>query len=170
MCFISRIIAIYPSHVKIKIDRIILPFALLTTLLQYVLGIIMGQDAANKNRILLVEDDRFIRDIYHELLTEAGFTVEMAVDGEEGLTKVSEGGYDLVLLDIMLPKRDGLDILKTLKEKPPANPNRQIVLLTNLGQEAIMREGFVNGASGYLIKSSLTPDQILAEVQSYLNK
>lgn len=121
-------------------------------------------------RILLVEDDRFIREIYHELLTESGFTVDIATDGDEGFQKITEGGYDLVLLDIMLPKRDGLDILKTIQEHPSKLPNKQIVLLTNLGQESIMREAFLHGASGYLIKSSLTPDQVLSEVQSYLNK
>lgn len=121
-------------------------------------------------RILLVEDDQLLRDLYNELLTDEGFIVDQAADGEQGLTKATEGGYDLVLLDIMLPKMDGLAILKTIKENPPKNTNGPIVMLTNLGQDSLIKEGFSNGASGYLIKSALTPDQVLHEVRTFLAK
>ncbi len=86
------------------------------------------------------------------------------------MQKVLAGGYDLVLLDIMLPKRDGIDILKQTKTTQPKRPNGPIVLLTNLGQDSVIKEGFVNGASGYLIKSALTPDQVLHEVRTFLAK
>src|SRR3990167_5045944 len=119
-------------------------------------------------KILIVEDDRFLRELYQELLTDEGFVVEVAEDGEEGLTKMSEGGYDLVLLDILLPKRDGLDILRELKKSAPAQPNGPVVLLTNLGQDSIVKEGFQLGAQSYLIKSALTPDQVLHEVRTIL--
>ncbi len=121
-------------------------------------------------KILVVEDDQFLRDLYNELLTEAGYTVELGSDGEEGLNKVSTGGYDLVLLDIMLPKMDGLEILKRVKQNHPKSPNGPIVLLTNLGQDAIIKEGFSLGATGYIIKSAMTPDQVLAEVKVFLKQ
>jgi DNA-binding response OmpR family regulator len=79
-----------------------------------------------------------------------------------------QGGYDLVLLDIMLPKMDGLQILKGLKEKNILSKNGPVVMLTNLGQDNIVKEGFELGASGYLIKSALTPDQVLHEVHTFL--
>lgn len=121
-------------------------------------------------RILIVEDDRFLRELYEELLRDEGFEVATAEDGEEGLEKMRDGGYDLVLLDILLPKRDGLDILRELKKSGPAHPNGPIVLLTNLGQDSIIKEGFELGAESYLIKSALTPDQVLHEVRTTLAK
>ena len=83
---------------------------------------------------------------------------------------MQDGGYDLILLDIMLPKMDGLEVLKKLKEKPPNEKNGPVVLLTNLGQDSIIKKGFELGASGYLIKSSMNPDQVLSEVKVFLSK
>jgi DNA-binding response OmpR family regulator len=121
-------------------------------------------------RILVVEDDQFLRELYDELLREEGYEVNLAVDGDEGLSKVLAGGYDLILLDIMLPKMDGLEILRQLREKHPQKPNGPVVLLTNLGQDSIIKEGFDLGASGYLIKSAMNPDQVLSEVKVFLSK
>ena len=121
-------------------------------------------------KILVVEDDQFLRELYNQLLTEEGYEVDLAADGEEGLTKISKGGYDLVLLDIMLPKMDGLEILRRYKKQPSEKPNGSVVLLTNLGQDSIIKEGFNLGASGYLIKSSMNPDQVLSEVKVFLTK
>lgn len=125
--------------------------------------------AETKAKILIVEDDQFLRELYRDLLIEEGYEIEVAEDGDEGWEKMDEGRYDLTLLDIMLPKKDGLTILKELKpEKRRACG--QIILLTNLGQDAIIKEGFEAGAAGYLIKSALTPDQVLHEVKIFLNK
>ena len=71
--------------------------------------------SANK-RILVVEDDQYIRDLYEEVLTEAGFEVDTAVDGEEGVVKAKKGGYNLILLDVMMPKLDGLGFLEELEK------------------------------------------------------
>ncbi len=119
-------------------------------------------------RILIVEDDQLLRDLYVELLGDEGFVVETATDGETGLQKMLSGGYDLVLLDIMLPKKDGLQILEEVKRRGTSNPNGPIVLLTNLGQDEVIKHGLSAGASGYLIKSALTPDQVLHEVRTFL--
>jgi len=121
-------------------------------------------------KILVVEDDQFLRELYNELLTDEGYEVDLAEDGEIGLSKVQKGGYNLVLLDIMLPKLDGLEILRRIKDDPPVGPNGPVVLLTNLGQDSIIKEGFTLGASGYLIKSSMNPDQVLSEVKVFLSK
>lgn len=121
-------------------------------------------------RILVVEDDQFLRELYDELLREEGYEVDLAPDGEIGLSKIIKGGYELILLDIMLPKIDGLEILRRVKKQGSENPNGSTVLLTNLGQDSIIKEGFNLGASGYLIKSAMNPDQVLSEVKVFLNK
>jgi len=122
------------------------------------------------SRILVVEDDQFLRELYEELLKEEGYNVVLAEDGESGLAEISKGGFDLILLDIMLPKIDGLEILRRVKNKPPETPNGITVMLTNLGQDSIIKEGFNLGASGYLIKSAMNPDQVLSEVKTFLSK
>src|SRR3989344_6700117 len=121
-------------------------------------------------RILVVEDDEFLRELYEELLKGEGYDVTVAVDGDEGLTQMAAGGFELVLLDIMLPKMDGLEILRHMKDKPAKQANGPVVLLTNLGQDSIIKEGFALGASGYLIKSAMNPDQVLSEVKVFLDK
>lgn len=120
-------------------------------------------------KILIVEDDQFLREFYQELLGEEGYLTDVAVDGETGLSKIKEGVYDLILLDIMLPKKDGIQILKELKASPPVH-KLTIVILTNLGQDTVIKECFELGAEGYLIKSALNPDQVLQEVKNYLQK
>lgn len=121
-----------------------------------------------KKKILIIEDDQFLREFYEELLSTQGFVVDSAADGEIGLNKVTAGGYDLVLLDIMLPKKDGLQILRDLKITPSKQKNGPIVVLTNLGQDAVIKSCFEMGASGYMIKSALDPDQVLNEINNYL--
>ena len=96
--------------------------------------------------------------------------MEIAEDGEVGLTKAKQGGFSLILLDIMMPKKDGLQVLRELKLAPPAVPNGPIVVLTNLGQDVVIKQCFEMGASGFLIKSAMNPDQVLTEVHSYLQK
>ncbi len=118
-------------------------------------------------KILLVEDEDFIRELYVRQLTKAGFEVKSAIDGQSGLTSLSAETFDLLLLDIMLPGMNGLQLLREFKIK---NPNSKMItiLLTNLGQEAIIKEGFELGAQAYLIKASYTPDQVVTEVKTAL--
>ena len=123
-----------------------------------------------KKRILIVEDDQFLREFYEELLQGEGYSVDAAADGDMGLSKMSIGGYDLILLDIMLPKRDGMQILRELRTKPAQGINGPIVVLTNLGQDAVIKQCFDLGANGYLIKSAMNPDQVLLEIKTYLDK
>ena len=122
-----------------------------------------------KKRILIVEDDQFLREFYQELLEAEGFSIEAVADGETADQKIYEGGFDLVLLDIMLPKKDGLQILQGNKANPSKLPNKAIVVLTNLGQDAIIKTCFELGASGYMVKSALNPDQVLQEIRNFLS-
>lgn len=124
----------------------------------------------SKTRILIVEDDQFLRDFYQELLASEGYTIDVAADGEVALSKIRQGNWNLILLDIMLPKKDGLNILRDLKVQPAAAPNGPIVVLTNLGNDTIINQAFTLGATGYLIKSALNPDEVLTEIHSFLQK
>ena len=118
-------------------------------------------------KILIVEDDLFIRELYDRQLSLEGYQVTTAEDGEIGLAKITESIPDLLLLDIMLPKVSGLDLLRTIKAKDETK-NIPVILLTNLGQDPVIKEGFNLGADGYLIKSAYTPDQIIEEVKKFL--
>ncbi len=119
-------------------------------------------------KILVAEDDEFLRQLYSDVLRGEGYTVEVAMDGEEALKKIQEGGWDLVLLDIIMPKLSGLDVMKKAKESPqPLNLNKSIVFLTNLDKGEEIKEALILG-NGYLIKSQITPGDLLKEVQLYL--
>lgn len=122
-----------------------------------------------QKRILIVEDELFLRELYVQILKDAGYDIDQAADGDEGLKKMSAGGYDLVLLDIVLPKMDGIQILRELQKKPPQKPNKTIVMMTNIDKEATIAEGVSLGIRGHLIKSDYTPDQLLAEVKRVLS-
>ena len=118
-------------------------------------------------KILLVEDEDFIRELYTRQLAKAGFAVKSAVDGQSGLETLKKETFDLLLLDIMLPGINGLQLLREFKTQNPNSPMITI-LLTNLGQEAVIKEGFELGAQAYLIKASYTPDQVVSEVKNAL--
>lgn len=120
-----------------------------------------------QKKILLVEDEDFIRELYGRQLTKAGFAVKTAADGQSGLNTLKTEAFDLLLLDIMLPGMNGLQLLREFKTQNPTSPMITI-LLTNLGQEAVIKEGFELGAQAYLIKASYTPDQVVNEVRNAL--
>lgn len=120
-----------------------------------------------KNKILLIEDDDFIRLMYQEELTKSGFEMTACISAEEGLKALEQGVFDLILLDIMLPGMNGLEALKYIKQNPKTK-DLKVVLLTNLGQEAIIKQGFSMGAVGFLIKSAYNPDQIVKEIKTFI--
>lgn len=119
-------------------------------------------------KILIVDDDPFIVDMYSLKLKEAGFEIDNAPDGRKGLEAIRSGGYDLILLDIVLPVTDGFEILETLKrENAPSPP---ILLLTNLGQKEDVERGLALGAADYIIKAQFTPSEVVEKVKAILNK
>ncbi|MBI2593938.1 response regulator [Candidatus Daviesbacteria bacterium] len=120
-------------------------------------------------KVLLVEDEEFIRDLFKRQLDLSGFTTDAFGTGQDGLAAISKNAYDLVLLDIMLPDINGLQILQTIRQNS-ATKNIVVVLLTNLGQDAVIKQGFELGADGYLVKAAYTPDQIVQEVKNIVAK
>lgn len=116
--------------------------------------------------ILIIEDEYFIQDMYRLYFSKAGFKVITASDGQEGLDKVRNNQIDLILLDIMLPKINGIEVLKELKKDQKTN-KIPIFLLTNLGQESIIKEAYKIGAEGYMIKANFLPEDIIKKVNDY---
>ena len=119
-------------------------------------------------KILLVEDEPSIRDLYTRQLTKANHQVMAVEDGTKGLEQLKANVFDVLLLDIMLPGINGLQVLREFKTLVPNSPTK-VILLTNLGQDSVIKEGFELGAQAYLIKASYTPDQVVAEVQNILS-
>jgi len=120
-----------------------------------------------QKKILVVEDEEYLRDLYVQILKEEGYIVESASNGEEALDMCMKNVYDLILLDVILPKMDGLQVLDTLA-KSGKKSFHNIVLLTNLGQDLVVAKALDYGVSGYMIKSDYTPEEILKEIKGYL--
>ena len=120
-------------------------------------------------KILVVEDDRQLLEIYADALGAEGYEIDTAEDGEQALNKMIKGGYDLVLLDIILPKINGLEIMEQLKALPsPQNPNKCVIFLTNLDKGEEVEKGLKLG-NGYLKKSQISPGDLVREVSLYLS-
>src|SRR5437867_11634003 len=96
-------------------------------------------------KILLIDDDELIRTIYKKQFDTSGFETDVAANGAEALAAVPKIKYDLILLDIVLPDMNGLDVLKKIKGDG-VNKDTIVILLTNLGQESVIKDGFKFGA------------------------
>jgi DNA-binding response OmpR family regulator len=118
-------------------------------------------------KILVIEDDQYTREMYRDVLESAGYKVDLASDGEDGLAKALVGGYSLILLDVMLPKRDGLSVLSSIKSASIPSPNGPIILVTNLSGNDILQEGIKFGAKACYVKTELNPEQLLTRVREY---
>jgi len=116
-------------------------------------------------KILVAEDDAFLREVYKETLTRGGYSVITAINGEDALVKIKEQGLSMVLLDIVMPELDGISVLKKAREDPGFDTDHKIpiIFLTNLDNDNEIKEALSIG-NGYLIKSQLTPGQLLADV------
>ena len=119
-------------------------------------------------KILIVEDEKDLLDLYADTLKEAGHEIDTTDDGVEAFDKMKQGGYDLVLLDIILPRLNGLLIMEKLKVTPPVNSNKVVLFLTNLDRNEEINQG-LKLANGYLIKSQITPADLVGEVNLFLS-
>ena len=114
--------------------------------------------------ILIVEDDRFIGEMYVRSLKKAGYEVDWMVDGNDGLIAARNKQYDLVLLDVMLPERRGSEILEALRGTEDLIPHSRVLVLTNFEQDDESRMAMESRADGYLIKAEITPSKLLAVI------
>lgn len=118
-----------------------------------------------KLTILLIEDEEMLSSMYKTKFEKEGYPVTVANDGEDALEKAKNGSYDLVLLDIILPKLDGFAVLKSLRAMD-AYKTTPIIMLSNLGQAEDIEKGKKLGATDYMIKANFTPSQVLSKIQS----
>jgi len=120
-----------------------------------------------KNKILVIEDEETIRSMLVESLEERGHLVQTASDGEAGLELSLKNEYDLILLDIILPKKNGLEVLEELgKEKKGVLP--KVLVLTNLGEADSVQKALDLGARSYLVKSDHNLKEIMEKVENLL--
>jgi len=119
--------------------------------------------------ILLVEDDRFLIDIYSTKLKQSGFSVEVVTTGDEVLKRIAEKKPDLLVLDIVLPQLNGWQLLKKIKANPKLK-DLKVIILSNLGQKEEVEKGMSLGASKYLIKAHYTPSEVVGEIKKLLSE
>ncbi len=124
----------------------------------------------DKKRILLVEDDQYTRELYEEVIKGEGYALDSATNGEEGLEKIKNGGYNLILLDVMMPKMSGLEVLRAVKNNPPKVQNGPIVILTNLTNDPILNQAYGLNARDFVVKSDITPGDLLEKIKGYLEE
>ena len=118
-------------------------------------------------KILIVEDDKFLRELISQKITKEGYQVVEAIDGEDGVKKAKEEKPDLILLDLILPGIDGFEVLSSIKEDPSLS-QVPVIILSNLGQKDDVERGLKLGAADYLIKAHFTPGEIIEKIKKSL--
>jgi DNA-binding response OmpR family regulator len=111
-------------------------------------------------KILCIEDEHFISELYARALRQAGYDVTTMLSGEDGLRAAKSNEYDVILLDLMIPGITGFEVLRRLREESP-DLKSKIIITTNLDQEERDREEIESKADGYLIKAEFTPRQLV---------
>lgn len=121
----------------------------------------------NKKKILLVEDDLTLAQVYQSRLEMEGFEVHHVANGEDALTAAVEFEPDLIVLDAMMPKINGFDVLDILKNTP-ATTNIRIIMLTALSQEKDQKRAIEMGADDYLVKSQVVIGDVVERIKHHL--
>ena len=116
-------------------------------------------------KILCIEDEPFIGDLYKHALEKAGYEVEVVIDGKTGLEKAQTNAYDIILLDIVIPQMMGIDVLHELKKIPDLKG--KIVIATNLEQDEKSRAAIEQEADAYIIKAEITPSQLVEFLENF---
>jgi len=114
-------------------------------------------------KILVIEDDKFLRELISQKLLKEGYDIVEAVDGEKGIEVANKEKPDLVLLDLILPGIDGFEVLAKLKADPKLS-DIPVIILSNLGQKTDIEKGIEMGAADYLIKAHFTPGEIVEKI------
>jgi DNA-binding response OmpR family regulator len=122
-----------------------------------------------RNKILLVEDDAVLAKVLYEELSDADFEVFQAYDGEVGLRMALEKMPSLILLDVLLPKKNGFEVLEAIKKSPEAK-QIPIIMLTMLGSDEDIKKGLQLGASDYIVKSQHALPEIVEKVKEFFAK
>ncbi|KKU86798.1 MAG: hypothetical protein A2667_02590 [Candidatus Wildermuthbacteria bacterium RIFCSPHIGHO2_01_FULL_47_27] len=120
-------------------------------------------------KILIIEDDGFLRELISRKLIQEGYEVIEALDGEEGLKKAAEEKPNLILLDLILPNVDGFEVLAQVK-KNSSTASIPVVIFSNLGQKDEVERGLQFGAADYMVKANFTPTEIIAKIKEILKE
>lgn len=118
-------------------------------------------------KILLVEDDAFFQKFYAFKLAEIGYQVVNAVDGEDGILKLQQEMPNLVLLDLIMPKKDGFEVL-TARQANPILLQIPVIVFSTLGQEEDVKRAIILGANDYINKSFFDFDSLLGKIQAFI--
>ncbi|MCW1929713.1 MAG: response regulator [Candidatus Kerfeldbacteria bacterium] len=121
-------------------------------------------------KVLIVEDDKFLSELISTKLEKEECEVYLAADGEQGVQLATEKRPDIILLDIMLPGMSGFEVLEQLKSEKSSVKDIPVLILSNFGQDAKVKEGLKLGASDYLVKANFTTGEIVEKIQSVLGK
>jgi CheY-like chemotaxis protein len=120
-------------------------------------------------KILLVEDDKLLSKVYKTNFEVMGHQTDVALDGEQAWEKIKLGGYQVILMDLRLPKLSGLQLLSLMKNELPPAKKCPVVVLSNVDDDETIKEIMDLGAAGYLTKGKITPQSIVQEVEKYIN-
>lgn len=120
-------------------------------------------------KILLVDDDVFLRDMYATKFGEAGHKVDTAGSSAEALRKVESGGFDLMLLDMIMPGMSGIELMQAVNDQIPDTKMKYIVL-SNQGQESDIADAKRAGALGYIVKAEMIPSDVVKRVDELMKK
>lgn len=118
-------------------------------------------------KILLVEDDQFLSSILAGSIRDAGFEVQCAYDGDSAVARAIERHFDLILLDILLPGKDGFEVLSTVKALD-ATKQIPVIVISNLSDPGTVERMNKGGASGFIVKAHTTPQLVIEEVKKVL--
>lgn len=122
-----------------------------------------------KSKILIIEDDRFLNKLLCLRLQKENVEVDASFDGEEALEKIKKNKPDLIVLDLILPKKDGFEVLEELK-KTERDKKIPVLIISNLGQDLDVQRGLEFGAVDYIVKTEIPFGDAIAKIKSYLNK
>lgn len=121
-----------------------------------------------RKKVLIVDDDKFLLDMYTIKFTENNFDVIAALGSVEALTKIKDGiNPDIALLDVVMPAMDGFELLETIKRDKLA-PRAKVIILSNLGQQSDIDKGRALGADGYIVKANATPSEVVEKVKAII--
>ena len=120
-------------------------------------------------KVLIIEDDNFLSDLYKIQFEKSGYKVVQSYDGLDGLSKISIETPSVVVLDLIMPEFNGLEVLERVKKDPKLS-NIPVVVLSSLRDEEKIKEALTLWAVGYIIKPTLTPKQVVEEVGKYIRK
>jgi len=123
----------------------------------------------NQKKILLAEDDVFVSDVYRTRLKSEGYVVDVVADGREALAHLEKGVPDIILLDIMMPYMDGMEVLEVVKSREDFQ-TIPILMLTNNSEKENVQKALSLGVEGYIIKSHFTPSEIVTKVNMLFDK